>query len=231
MSELARRVNTSSLPIALESATAEHGPALVALFERTATPCHCRYWHFAGDKNAWLDRLFNAPEENRAEFLADLGGASSELRGPQAGGSAQDQARAAPMAMLRGVVALHQDQAVGWLKLSPAERLDKLYQQRLYRGLPCFNGPRAGVLTVGCVLVDEAWRRRGVARALVRRAVEIAESSGARAIEAFPRCSEQAGAAELWTGPPAVFLEAGFKIVSDFAPYPVLRYDVSGIQK
>ena len=189
------------------AAEAEHTGALLSLFERTGTPCHCQYWHFTGDKNAWLDRLFNAPEQNRAAFVDSLATAHAELR---------------------GVVALHAGQVVGWLKLCPAERLPKLYDQRLYRGLPALSGPRQGVLTVGCLLVDEEFRRRGVARALVGQAVAIAETRGVRCIEAFPRRSDQAGPAELWTGPFSIFEQAGFKIISDFAPYPVLRYDVTG---
>jgi GNAT superfamily N-acetyltransferase len=197
------------LQLEVAAAEAEHTSALLALFERSSTPCHCQYWHFAGDKNAWLERLFHAPELNRAAFSDSSSAASGELR---------------------GVVALHAGQAVGWLKLCPAERLPKLYDQRLYRGLPVFSGARDGVLTVGCLLVDEPFRRRGVARALVQQAVQIAEARGARCIEAFPRRSEHAGPAELWTGPFSIFEQAGFKIVSDFAPYPVLRYDVAGIQ-
>ena len=199
----------AALPLVVEAAAARHSAALVGLFERTGTACHCQYWHFTGDKNAWLDRLFHAPEQNRSGFETSLG-----------------EAHEGPF----GVVALLDERAVGWLKLSPAERIPKLYEQRLYKGLPCFAGPRDGVLTVGCVLVEEELRRRGVARALLKKAVELAESLGARAIEAFPRRSEQAGAAELWTGPPSIFLEAGFKIMSDFQPYPVLRYNMNGIQ-
>jgi GNAT superfamily N-acetyltransferase len=197
----------SDLQLELAAAEAEHTGALVSLFERTGTPCHCQYWHFTGDKNAWLDRLFHAPEQNRASFVESL---------------------AAP-AQLRGVVALHADKAVGWLKLCPAESVPKLYEQRLYRGLPAFSGPREGVLTVGCLLVDEEFRRRGVARALVRHAIALAEARGARCIEAFPRRSEQAGPAELWTGPFDVFEQSGFEVVSDFAPYPVLRYSFTAI--
>jgi GNAT superfamily N-acetyltransferase len=200
-------ITGSELQLELAAAEAQHTDALVALFERTSTPCHCQYWHFAGDKNAWLDRLFHAPELNRAAFVENLAGTQAELR---------------------GVIALHAGQAVGWLKLCPAERVPKLYEQRLYRGLPALAGPREGVLTVGCLLVDEEFRRRGVARALIQHAVTIAEARGARCIEAFPRRSDQAGPAELWTGPFTVFEQAGFKIVSDFAPYPVLRYDVAG---
>jgi len=200
----------SDLQLDVAAATAEHTSALLELFERTNTPCHCQYWHFTGDKNAWLDRLFHAPEQNRAAFTESLRSAGSELR---------------------GVVALHAGRAVGWLKLCPAERVAKLYDQRLYRALPAFSGPRDGVLTVGCLLVDEAVRRRGVARALVNHAVRIAENSGARCIEAFPRRSDQAGPAELWTGPFSVFEQAGFAIVNDFAPYPVLRYTVTGTKQ
>ena len=196
----------AELELVVEVAEARHTAELLGLFERTATPCHCQYWHFVGDKNAWLERLFHAPELNRTALREDL-----ERPG------------------LKGLVALRRSQIVGWLKLCPAERVQKLYDQRLYKGLDIFGGERDGVLTVGCLLVDEAVRRRGVARAMVREAVRVAEARRARAIEAFPRRSDQAGPAELWTGPPNIFLEAGFKIVSDFAPYPVLRYDVSGI--
>ncbi len=198
------------MPLELAAAAVEHTDALLSLFERTGTPCHCQYWHFTGDKNAWLERLFHAPEQNRAAFVASLATARTELR---------------------GVVALHAGQAVGWLKLCPAERVPKLYGQRLYRGLAVLSGPRQGVLTVGCLLGDEEFRRRGVARALIQEAVALAEARGARCIEAFPRRAEQAGPAELWTGPFSIYEQAGFKIVSDFAPYPVLRYDVTGIAR
>jgi GNAT superfamily N-acetyltransferase len=193
------------MQLELASAQAEHTNALLALFERTSTPCHCQYWHFTGDKNAWLDRLFHAPELNRSAFVESLRAEHSELR---------------------GVVALHAERAVGWLKLCPAERVPKLYEQRLYRGLPVLSGPRDGVLTIGCLLVDEEFRRRGVAAALVEHAVALAEARGARCIEAFPRRSPDAGPAELWTGPFSIFERAGFKIINDFGPYPVLRYSV-----
>ena len=198
--------SASAESLRLERAETRHAEALVELFARTGTPCHCQYWHFGGDKNAWLDRLFHAPEENRTAFVAGL-------ENPE----------------LKGVVALAEGRAVGWMKLCPAERVPKLYEQRLYKGLPCFAGARDGVLTVGCLLVDEDWRRRGVARSLVCAGVEAAVSVGARAIEAFPRRHEQLRAPELWLGPLNVFLDAGFRIVNDFAPYPVLRYDLNGI--
>jgi len=127
---------------------------------------------------------------------------------------------------MHGVVALGGNDVVGWLKLAPAAAVPKLYAQRVYRRLPCFDGPRDGVLTVGCLLVDPAWRRRGVARALVHGAIAFARAEGARALEAFPRRADELRDEEAFTGPFSLFVEAGFQIVHDFQPYPVLRLDL-----
>src|SRR4030095_12422138 len=95
--------------------------------------------------------------------------------------------------------------AVGWRKLCPATAVEKLYAQRLYRGLPCFSGDRRGVYAVGCFLVDSEHRERGVARALLDAGIQAAQRAGARAIEAFPRRAEPVHAHELWTGPASIF--------------------------
>ncbi|HVJ20501.1 MAG TPA: GNAT family N-acetyltransferase [Polyangiaceae bacterium] len=175
--------------------------AAAALFERESNPCYCRYQHFDGDKNAWLARLFHEPHENEREFLA----MASDTR-------------------LSGVVALAEDgSALGWMKIMEHHALRKLYDHRLYRGLPCFGGPREGVFTVGCFFVGERFRRRGVARALLREGLAQVRAEGGSAVEAFPRGAESVPDSELLTGPVALFLREGFEVVNDFHPYPVLR--------
>jgi GNAT superfamily N-acetyltransferase len=183
-------------------ATPEHATALLQLFARTGSPCHCRWWHFGGDKNVWLDRCANAPRLNAEELRARLDESSDEAS---------------------GVVALAAGRAVGWMKLCPAAAVPKLYEQRLYRALPCFSGEREHVFVVGCFLVDEGWRRRGLCARLLDHGIRHARERGARAIEAFPRRSDALRPDELWTGPASTFLAAGFEIIHDFAPYPVLR--------
>lgn len=183
----------------------EHSQGLVALFERTGSPCFCRWWHFSGDKNAWLDRCANRPTEGRDELVAALASGSDEAR---------------------GVVALDATGlVVGWMKCSPASAVEKLFQQRLYKGLPCLSEDRSRVWVVGCFLIDEAWRRRGVARRLLDAGLELAKGSGAACVEAFPRRAEGVPAEHLWTGPFELFVARGFAVVNDFAPYPVLRFD------
>jgi GNAT superfamily N-acetyltransferase len=178
------------------------GDALCALFARADVRCHCRYWHFPGDKNAWLARCASAPEENALELRQALAGAAD---------------------LPQGVVARRGREIVAWMKLVPAEQVSKIYEQRLYKNLPCFATNRAGVYTIGCFLVEPELRRRGLADGLVAAGVELARTAGATAIEAFPRRGEHLAEEEQWTGPFQAFARAGFAVVHDFGPYPVLR--------
>src|SRR5690606_2082514 len=129
----------------LDAVRASDAEALVALFDRAGCACFCRYWHFEGDKNAWLERLAFGREAGIAELTESL--RRTEL---------------AP----HGVVAREGAAIVGWMKLTRAERVEKLYAQRVYRGLPCFAGDRRDVFTIGCVLVDPEVRGTGVAHGL-----------------------------------------------------------------
>jgi GNAT superfamily N-acetyltransferase len=185
-----------------ERAGPEHTQGLSELFAASACPCHCRYWHFEGDKNAWLDRCAHHVERSRAEMAEALRARSEQMR---------------------GVVACCGPRVVGWMKLCAAEAVPKLYEQRIYRGLPCFGGDRSGILTVACFLVHPEFRRQHVAEALLTRGVELARAAGARAIEAFPRRAQGVSDGELWMGPIDLFERAGFAEVHDFRPYPVLR--------
>jgi GNAT superfamily N-acetyltransferase len=191
-----------------ERAGEQHTEALLALFESAESGCYCNYWHFTGDKNAWLERCYLKPEENRAALVERLRGAP-----------------------LCGVVALDSaGKLCGWLKVTPAATVQRLYEQRVYKSLPCFGaeaGSRSDVYTIACAYVAPDARGGGVARLLLDRAVSVAREEGASALEAFPRGipadAERLRADEVWMGPEGMFLAAGFARVSDFRPYPVLR--------
>lgn len=185
------------LAVRVEWLTLEHIEAWRALFEADGSPCYCRYWHFEGDKNAWLLRCAESPNENFEEARADV-------------------REGAPRA--RGLVAIDATGAVvGWMKLAPRATLPKLRRLPTYRAHDL--GDDDGVLSIGCFLVRPDVRHRGVARALVQGALRLAKAEGARAVEAYPR--DGIHAAESWTGPSAVF--DGFAHVAGEAPYRVLR--------
>jgi GNAT superfamily N-acetyltransferase len=192
--------------VRVEPVSAEHFGGLAALLAQNGFGCYCRYWHFGGNHREWLARCAHEPEQNREELGAALAAGSDEAS---------------------GVVALDGDGAViGWLKLAPAAGLSKLYDQRLYKGLPCFARPIEGVWTVGCLFVREDVRRRGVATLLLESAIALARVRGARSIEAFPRSDTDVADAALMMGPLALFRAAGFSVVHDFTPYPVLRLEL-----
>ncbi len=190
----------------VREAVASDAEDLASLFEAASSPCHCRFWHFEGDKNAWLSRCYVETGTNRAEAIADRVSGHVRARGLVAVGAPGEPA------------------IVGWLKVAPAVVVTKAYEQKLYRSLPCFTGDRDGVHLVACSLVHPEHRRRGVFRDLVRGAVALAPRWGATSLEALPRRPrEPVHDEELWVGHAEVFLEEGFEEVHAFDPYPVLR--------
>lgn len=197
----------ASLPeLEISPASAQHAAGLRQLFGANGFGCHCRLWHFEGTAREWLARCAQRPEENADECERAVTSGSPEMQ---------------------GVVASRGGEVLGWLKLAPAQVLGKLYGQRLYKGLPCFNGDREGVYCVGCLLVREDQRHQGIARALLGGAIEQARRWGARAVEALPRSDRDAADVSLMMGPTQLFLDAGFQVVHDFAPYPVLRLELA----
>jgi GNAT superfamily N-acetyltransferase len=186
-----------------------HAPSLARLFASNGYECYCRFWHFAGTSREWLSRCFQEPGENERQMRALVASGSVEMRGVVA------WPVAAP--------AVVPPELIGWLKLAPADAVPKLYDQRLYKGLPVLAGDRSQTYTVACLLVREDFRRRGVARALLAGAIEAARAWGARRLEAFPRSDADVPGSALMTGPTRLFLDAGFEVVHDFQPYPVLR--------
>ena len=199
---------TSAPPPELEisPASPEHQEGLAQLFASNGYGCFCRLWHFPGTPREWLARCSQRPEENAAECAQALAAGSPEMS---------------------GMVARRGGELVGWLKLAPAEVVGKLYAQRLYKDLPCFSGDRQGIYCVSCLLVREDQRHQGVARALLGGAIAQARRWGARALEALPRSDRDAADVSLMMGPTQLFLEAGFQIVHEFEPYPVLRLELA----
>ncbi|MBL9021259.1 MAG: GNAT family N-acetyltransferase [Myxococcales bacterium] len=183
--------------------TAADAPRLVGLFEAVGSTCYCRYLHFAGDKNDWLARTALEPEQNRRELEDGLATGTEDVR---------------------GLVAEEGGRIVGWAKLTRSTEVPKAYAQRYYVGLPVLREDREGTLLLGCFLVDPAFRRKGVSRALVRGALAEAARRGARAVEALPRAlPPPARDEELWTGTIGALESEGFLRVGGDDNYPVLR--------
>ncbi len=117
-----------------------------------------------------------------------------------------------------GLIAYVGPEPVGWCQLGPRDRLPKLLGQ-------LDLAPDAAVWAVTCFLVLPAWRRRGVAAALLDAAISAARDAGATRLEAYPRGAADEPA-EMWTGPGVLFERAGFATLRHGTPRAVVALDL-----
>jgi GNAT superfamily N-acetyltransferase len=109
-----------------------------------------------------------------------------------------------------GVIAYLAGEPVGWCGLGPRAAMPRLAASRT---IPAVDDRPAW--SIGCFVVRPGYRRRGVARALLRGAVAYARSQGAPVVEAYPidpagaRVSSTFG----FTGFVSTFEAAGFRRV------------------
>jgi GNAT superfamily N-acetyltransferase len=161
--------------------------ALAKLFEACASTCHCRYWLFEGDKNAWLERCAEHGDENERLLAEEI---ASEP--------------------LVGIVAFDDDAPdvlIGWMRVTERKRLPRLTALPVYRSLDL--GDSANVASVACFLVHPAHRKKGVARAMLRAAIDLVQST--HILEAYPRRSSHSlRDEEAWLGPERLFTSEGF---------------------
>lgn len=186
-------------------ARASDALAVVEFFREAGCRCHCQYWQFEEDDRSWQVVCAQSPEQNALGLARDLAEGS-----------------------ITALVQTQGERVIGWLRLEREARLKKLYQKRLYKGLPCFQIERAGGAAIACMLVAPSERRQGVARDLVTAALRFCLARGDRFLEAFPRGQQDVSDEEQWMGPLPIYRSLGFRVVSDFAPYPVMRLDFSG---
>jgi GNAT superfamily N-acetyltransferase len=117
-----------------------------------------------------------------------------------------------------GVLAYVDGDVVGWCAVAPREQYPKLAKSRATA--PIDN---EAVWSVVCFSVLRGARRRGVSRALLSAAVELAAAHGAETIEAYP----VERTLNTFRGYTSVYRDAGFEEVLRRHPdHPILRYRV-----
>jgi ribosomal protein S18 acetylase RimI-like enzyme len=112
-----------------------------------------------------------------------------------------------------GLVAYADNEAAGWVRVSPRVSQSTLLRTRVVRagGAAPFDDPDVWAIT--CFVVRREFRGLGVAMRLAEAAVEYAASHGARTIEAYPYDIDQRSvpANELYVGTVNLFAAQGFK--------------------
>jgi GNAT superfamily N-acetyltransferase len=103
-----------------------------------------------------------------------------------------------------GVLAFVGDAAVGWCSVAPRETYVKLERSRT---MPRVSS--APTWTILCFFVQRPHRRRGVTRALLQGALDVARQHGAQVVEGYPH--DTAGISSTHRGWSGLFRALGFQ--------------------
>lgn len=108
-----------------------------------------------------------------------------------------------------GLVAFEGAQPVGWIAVAPRGELARVDGSRATPRLD-----EVEVWVIPCVTVAKPARGRGIARAMIRAAVDYAFEQGAPAVEAYPRAgTARTGDDNAYYGTEPLFRSAGFQVV------------------
>jgi ribosomal protein S18 acetylase RimI-like enzyme len=113
-----------------------------------------------------------------------------------------------------GFLACRDSEVIGWLNAQPRHKLPNCWS-RLGVEPTAIDVPPAQAALVVCFVVAPAWRRRGVAKALLDGALASFAERGIRVVDAFPFKSEGDVAADHYHGPVALFRAAGFETIGE----------------
>lgn len=112
-----------------------------------------------------------------------------------------------------GVLARRDGQTVGWLHFGPASRFCTAIGTAFRARTPDepVGGPdQAGIV---CFLVASSARRVGVARGMLRAAMDELRARGFRSVAAYAAGEACEGDGEQFTGPLGLYLSEGFEVV------------------
>jgi GNAT superfamily N-acetyltransferase len=124
---------------------------------------------------------------------------------------------------MEGFLAYSGDEVVGWLNAQPRHKLPHCWRRLGIEPTP-LDVPPAFAAVIVCFVVAPAWRRRGVAKALLDGALASFAARGIRIVDAFPFKAEPSETpTDHYHGPATLFRTAGFEPIGETAELTVMR--------
>ncbi|MDQ6721696.1 MAG: GNAT family N-acetyltransferase [Candidatus Dormibacteraeota bacterium] len=134
-----------------------------------------------------------------------------------AGDNRRDMSESIKRGLVTGLLAFEGGQPIGWCNYGETTRLSGLMHKM---GLAASG--HEGVGSVACFVIAAPYRGHGVASALLDAAVERLRARGLRAIEAYPKRSDDSQRTN-YRGPLAMFIRAGFEPYREAGNHLILR--------
>ena len=129
-----------------------------------------------------------------------------------------------------GYLAKAGGETVGWMHAAPRHKLPHAFE-RLKVEPPPIDVPAQDAAVIVCFVVAPAWRRRGVATALLDGALADLAARGIALVDAFPFKPDDAGdgdaAADHYHGPASLFASRGFEPIGENDEVTVMRRRLS----
>jgi ribosomal protein S18 acetylase RimI-like enzyme len=173
-----------------------------------------------------IEAIFNAKGCSVARGCWCMAYRHSGSRGPLPPGVTRAQANRAELKTLvdachpPGLIGYRGNVPVGWVSIGPREDYAKLRKSPVMK--PVDEQP---VWSIICFVVPAAYRRQGVAKALLNGAVAYAKKQGATLVEAYPVDKPARSNDEyMWFGAKSMYDSAGFREVARRKPQrPIVR--------
>ena len=121
-----------------------------------------------------------------------------------------------------GILVFANGEPVGWCQYGLRDELPRIDNSRKYRGLELKDSGK-NLWRITCFAVNKKHRRRGIASAALKAAIEAIRNKGGGMVEAYPiaRWLSRAFGNESTSGTASMFRKCGFKTV---APFGSTRY-------
>ena len=133
---------------------------------------------------------------------------------------------------ITGLLAYDGDRPVGWCSYGPRSVFPHVEGMKAYHRDD--NIDRDRLWCINCFYIDKDYRRIGLARMMLKAALEFIKARGIKTVEAYPKPLTKDGKrlppAFAYTGPLNIFEEAGFTIIRRLShSRPLVEIELSHI--
>ena len=115
-----------------------------------------------------------------------------------------------------GILVYAGEEPVGWCQYGSREELPRVDSSPRYRRLGLEDGGER-LWRITCFVVDKKYRRRGLAGAGLRAALEAIKKKGGGLVEAYPVSKTDQGSNYMYCGTVPMFQKAGFRTITPLA--------------